>query len=195
MKTIVIIFSVFLLNGCSFIHFLSISERNSENINESNKLLSKYNIDTSFSFQIYKSCIDSLSIEKYALNTYKLKHGGVASPIQLRMYYSSGVFINGWEQCFGDIGRLGILDSFPFKKVTHLPINDNLTLNNDLSILNIKNKEYLQNEIKKYDFVILLYWAKWAGWYNRDVLNRTGNYLKKYSKKFKIILIAVNTAP
>lgn len=192
---ILIIFCGLILSSCSLIHLFSVKERTSEKMDESNKILSKLKIDTLFSYQLYKNCIDSLSVEKYAINTYKLKTKDGASPLQLRMYNNKGKFINGWEMCFGDIHKIGILDSIPFKRVKHLPINYNLSLSSDLSIVNIPNRELLQKEIEKSDFIILLYWAKWAGWFNGDVIRETQKYLKKNRKQYSILLIAVNTAP
>jgi len=177
------------------IHLFSVKEKTSENMNESNKILSKFNFDTLFSYQLCGNCIDSLSVEKYAINTYKLKTKDGASPLELRMYNNNGQFINGWEMCFGDIHKLGILDSIPFKRVNHLPINYNLSLSTDLSIVNIPNRELLHKEIQKSDYIIILYWAKWAGWFNRDVIRETQKYLKKNRKRYSILLIAVNTAP
>jgi hypothetical protein len=58
---------------------------------------------------------DSLSTAKFAINTYKLINKVPASPVQIRMYNNNGQFLYGWEQCFGDLKKLGILDILPFK--------------------------------------------------------------------------------
>lgn len=195
MKKILLICFIISLSSCDIVHLLTIRKKNPENMKESNEFLSKYKIDTTFSYQVYKNCIDSLSIEKYAINTYKLKSGTAASPLQLRMYNNKGVFINGWEMCYGDIKTLGILDSIPFKKVSHLPINQMLSLSGDLSIVNIQNRTLLQQEIEKSDYVILLYWAKCGGWFNRDLIGKTIKYIKTYGKQYSILLIPINTIP
>lgn len=195
MKKIVLICFIISLNSCDLVHILTVRKMSPESMKESNKFLSKYKIDTTFSYQVYKNCIDSLSIEKYAINTYKLKSGTAASPLQLRMYNNKGVFVNGWEMCFGDIHFLGILDSIPFKKINHLPINQKLSLSSDLSILNIENRTLLQQEIEKSDYVILLYWAKWVGWFNRDLIRSTQTYLLQIKKRYSVLFISVNTAP
>ncbi len=194
MKKIVLICFIISLSSCDLVHILTVRKMSTESMKESNKFLSKYKIDTTFSYQVYKNCIDSLSVEKYAINTYKLKSGTAASPLQLRMYNNKGVFLNGWEMCFGDINTLGILDSIPFRKVNHLPVNHNLTLSNDLSIVNIKNIKELQQKIEKSDYIILLYWAKYGGWFNRDLIKKTEKYIRKF-KTHSILLIPINTMP
>lgn len=195
MKKILIGCCVAFLSSCSLIHLLSVDANTSESMSQSNEYLSKHQLDTLFSYQICSNYIDSLSAGNYTINAYKLKIGTAASPLQLRMYNSKGEFLYGWEQCFGDIDKLGVLDSIPFKKVKHLPVNFNLSLNRDLSIVNIKNRELLEQEILKHDYIILLYWAKWGGWFNRDLMTKTKKYLRKYNKKHSILFISINTAP
>ena len=141
-------------------------------------------------------CDRDQSIEKYALNTYKLKHNGTFSAIQIRLYNTTNGFIYGWEQCFGDLNKLGILKSFPFLERPHLPVNRNLFLSNEIDIIDIsdKEKERLLTTINKFDYVIIVYWSKWPGWYSKDALKRVNKYVTKHSSE-NILFLKINISP
>jgi len=193
-----VILIVLLLCGqsCSLIHFLSVSEKSHENLKTINSYLASMSYDTNYSFQIKTDFIDSLSDKKYAINLYKLKYKTKASPVQIRMYNTEGTFIYGWEQCFGNIKKLHILDSIPFKQSYWLPVNKNLSFQQDIELfdINIYEKNRLLEVIRNYDYVIIVFWAKWAGWYSKNILKRVKNYVNKYYDK-KILIITLNTSP
>ncbi len=184
------------LTGCSIFHLLSVREPQSEEVKEANSSLLRYAIDTSFSFQLSSQYRDSLSEKKYMLNTYKYEKGGKASSVQIRLYTNTGEFIYGWEQCFGNLHKLGILDSLPMKQKSWLPVNKNLSFQQDLHLFNItsQEKEALLRQIGNYDYVMVLFWANWTGWYSKDMLKRVKQYLKEHPEA-KILLITLNTAP
>lgn len=185
-----------LISSCSLIHFLSVSDKKSEKLVQANKYLAELSVDTCLSYQIVPESIDSLSYTKYQIDTYKLEHGTSATPVQLRMYYPNGKFCYGWTQCFGSIERLGLLDSLPLKKVSHLPVNYNLSFYNDLSLFNIDNseKEKLIKSIKNYDYVLIVFWAEWTGWYSKNLFKNVIKYIHKHKEK-KILLLTLNVSP
>ncbi len=160
-----------------------------------NLYLNQLGIDTSYSYQLSYDYRDSLSVRKFAINTYKLQYKTSASPVQLRMYNNEGEFIYGWSQCFGSLKRFGILDSVPLKQVSHLPVNMNLSFQNDINLFNISplEKEELHTAIEETDYVIVILWAMWAGWYSKDVLKSVNKYVEK-NNETKFLVIKLNVA-
>ena len=182
--------------SCSLVHYLTVSERTNESMHRANEYLFNISGDTSFSFQMKVDYIDSLSTRPFALNTYKLNKGTNASPVQIRMYTPDGKFIMVWSQCFGNINRLGILDSIPFKKVSHLPINLNLSLQKDLELFKIseKEREKIFETIKDFDYVVILFWAMWTGWYSKDTIKRLYRF-QELNGESSILILKLNTSP
>lgn len=183
--------------GCSLLHFLTVNDkRPPETHAVYNAFLNNLHIDTTDSFQISGKYYDSLSSTRYALNTYKLKHDGKASPVQIRMYNSKNKLVNGYEQCFGDLSKLGMMDSVPMKKLSWLPVNYDLTLKNDLALLNVSPvcKQTILKECKNYDYTILVFYTKWAGWYSKNTVTMVKHYILQ-NKKYRFLFIKVNTSP
>jgi hypothetical protein len=174
---------------------MSVREQVPESKEEYQKYVNNFGFDTSNSFQLNKYYYDSISLMPYALNLYKLSHQSKASPIQIRVYDSEGIFINGYEQCFGDLNKLGILDSFPLKKIKHLPINFNLSLNKDLHLFT--NDSILKSSImyeatrKRYTFIA--FYSLWPGYYTEVTLKRLKQHLNTHNSDVQLIL--VNTSP
>lgn len=171
-------------------------EKTPECTSEYNSFLLKNGIDTTYSYQLSYNYRDSLSLEKYAINLYKLKSNTKASPIQIRFYSIDGELLNGYEQCFGDIYRFSLLDSLPMKHAPWLPINYKLNLNNDLNLINLRiderNKILMQKD--KHKFVIIVMYSVWANWYSKHILKAVKSYIKKYGEA-NFLFIKVNTSP
>ncbi len=191
---LIILLSI-ILSSCSLIHFLSVEDKSTENRSDYQKYLMSYGYDTTNSFQLLKRYYDTISVLPYAMNTYKLKHEGKASPIQIRVYDSTGKFLNGYEQCFGELRRTHILDSFPLKKISHFPINYNLLLKNDIKLFvndtNEQKRIMSESTNKKYTFII--YYCLWTGYYSNNTLIKFKKHLKSDMKD--ILLLKVNTSP
>lgn len=151
--------------------------------------------DTSFSFQLLKPFYDSISALPYTINTYKLKYKTKASPVQIRVYRTDGEFINGYEQCFGDINRIGLLDSFPLKKIKHLPINYDLRLENDVKLFLSSNEEQgkVLNLCKAKKYVFILFYAEWTGYYSTITLKKLKKHLLNHENE--VLLLKVNASP
>jgi hypothetical protein len=152
-------------------------------------------LDTTFSYQLYKNAVDSLCQEKYVLDLRKYNNEFLASALQLRMYDHAGNFIEGWQQCFGDLHKFGILDSFPLKKISWLSINYNLTLQQDLSLLNISNPALLNDAIAQSNYVLIVYYSRWTGWFCQDLLKAAKKYVIKHQKEQNLLLILANISP
>lgn len=160
-------------------------------------LLQKHGFDTANSYFINPQYLDSISHEKFALNLYKLKTNTSASPLQLRMYAQSGQLMYGWAQCFGDLGRSHILDSIPFKHRQSLDgiINFNLRLETDLQLLGLSDKERLDmvQRLEQNEFVIVVFYTGWTGWFTKDTFRELRNYIDSH-KDQKIGLVFINTS-
>ncbi len=198
MKIIILLFLTIPLNGCIIVHYVGaeLHRKNTEDRIEYNKYLSSKGFDTTFSYQIQnKAKQDSLSAEKYAINVWKIEHNGIAGPVQLRMYDNNGKFISGWENCYGELKYFNLFDSIPFRRFSFIPINPLINLKTDLSLVEIHNKAALLNQINHSDYIITIYYAKWAGYYSRNALKNILNYYNKYKDSNNILLIFINTSP
>jgi hypothetical protein len=186
-------------NSCSLIHYLSIDENRPPDTPEQyNSLLHNLKIDTTNSFQLkavyYK---DSLSNDKYAINTWKLTHNGKASPVQIRLYNTNGEMVNAYEgSCFGPLWMNSILKIVPDKKVEDKRISFQPTFLTDLNMLNISDGKRLElfNERTNYDRVLLVMYNRWTGWYSKHVLKRVRKYIR-HNSQYKFLFIKVDTAP
>lgn len=190
-----LLFFLLIFSSCSLIHFLSVDDRTVENRDQYQKYLSSYGYDTTHSFQLLKNYYDSISCLPYTINNYKLKYNTKASPIQIRVYDSTGIFLNGYEQCFGELKRTHILDSFPLKKISHFPINYNLLLKNDVKLfvsdINDQKKIIKESTTKKYTFIV--FYSQWAGYYSNNTLEMLKKHLKLNMSN--VLLLKVNTSP
>lgn len=196
MKNIIYIsFIILVLSSCSLVHFMSIQDQAPESIEYYQKYINTFGYDTSLSFQLKKDYYDSVSLMPYAINLYKIKHNSKASPIQIRVYDSNGLFINGYEQCFGDLNKLGILDSFPLKKIKHLPINYNLVLTKDLQLFtnNLVEKSKILSEASRKKYTFIAFYSLWPGYYSEITLKRLKKHLESHEAEVQVLM--VNTSP
>lgn len=147
-----------------------------------------------FSFFLIDSLADSLSTNKYALNTWKLENGTKASPIQLRVYDSRGELINGYSQCFGNFKKLNILKDTNLVYYNHLPINYNLNFDDDLFFINASDsmKEELKENSKYYKYTIVFYWNIWSNYYSKIIFKELKKFQNKINRE-KIRIILINT--
>lgn len=194
-KKAYIIISIF-FSSCSITHLMSVKEQTPESRPYYISFLDKTISDTAFAYQLLPEMYDSISHEKYALNTYKLKTNTNASGVQIRMYDQSGLLINGYEQCFGDLKKTHLLDSFPMKQIAHLPINKTLRFQNDIHLFcktPIQKQELIELS-NQYHYTICVYYAEWMGWYAESTLKQIKQYISK-QKGEKILFIKINSSP
>ncbi len=190
---------IILISGCGLLlPFYGVKKAKYESLPFQRHYLKGLGVDTSNLYQLKCNYRDSLSNIKYAINLYKVKHGGHASPVQFRLYDSTGKFITGWEQCFGNAKKLGYFDTIPMHisyKVYPKVINFNLSFYTDLKLFDIKEKEkqIILSNIHKYDYTIIIFWASWAGTFNKRNFENVYNYIRKYKNK-KFYLLKLNVA-
>jgi len=193
-KTLVVLFVV-TFSSCQLIHFLSVNDKKPESRKEYQAYLLANGYDTINSFQLLRNYYDSINTLPYTLNLYKLNYNTKASPIQIRVYDSTGKFTNGYEQCFGELKKTHILDSFPLKKITHFPINYNLLLINDIKLFshNLIEQREILNKASDKKYTLIVFYSQWAGYYSTNTLKLLKKHLK-YNLN-NVLLIKVNTSP
>jgi hypothetical protein len=173
---------------------MSVSDPKKETVSEYSKFLKELGVTTQYSYQIKSTYTDSLSKSyRFCLNLYKYKKGTNASPVQIRMYNRSGNLVMGWEQCYGDLNYFKLFDSIPLRRISHLPNNYDIKIQNDLCLVNIEddNLKELKKYISDHDFTIILFYSSWAGWYSKDAIKRTLKYVEHNNQ---IGLLFLNTA-
>lgn len=179
-KLILLLVIAFTLSSCTLLlPFYGVKSPQFESIDKQKEILSEYSCDTSNLYFIDTNYYDSLDYsDKYAINTYKLKKGTGASAIQLRMYDSQGALTSGWSQCFGKADRHGILDSVPFFNDKDLPINQKLTLQNDLKMFQVsqEKRKHILSEARNHDYTIVLIWVGYAGVFTKRTLRNLNRY-------------------
>jgi len=170
--------------------------------NESNEEIDKYLIENKFqshqySFLLIDSLSYLLSTERHSLNTYKLENGGKSSAIQLRIYDDKGDFYNGYEQCYGSLKRLNILDSNPPRIIPRFPNNQNLKFEHEFELWEIDDaiKRKIIAESKTHTYTFVLYWNIWSNYYSKVLFKEIAKYIEKHqTDDFSILFIIVNNA-
>lgn len=183
----VLFLSIIILSSCSKILsiILGVKDVCYETVDEQIMYLKKYDIDTSFLFYLKPEYIDSLEITTYCLDSFNK-----FSPVQFRIYDNNGIFLGGWEQCFGNPKIIGFFDSIPpITKRGRLPINYNLSFQKDSLFLQ-KIMTDIPN-IKNYDYVIMGFWAKYLGSLSKKMLVNLQAYINDHPNK-KFLFIKVN---
>lgn len=168
------------------------AEKN-ESIKEQIDYLKKHKISTQYVYKITSNYIDSLTTQKYCIDTFSSVIG--FSPIQFRCYDNKGKFITGWEQCFGSIKHAIDFNKYPLTLKRSELLNYNLHLDNELQMLNIeeKDKVKLQSDINNAEYIIFAYWEISLGKFSKDLLTSIENYINKNNYS-KVLFIKVNTS-
>jgi hypothetical protein len=113
---------------------------------------------------------------------------------QFRFYGKNGEIIQGWQQCFGNIERIGLLDSFPMvpKIKVGYSYNQELNLFADTMLFRTNSGKSLVIDTANFDYFLVVYWSKSLGVFNKNFLKQINLYYKKHHKEHKIYLIKVN---
>jgi hypothetical protein len=173
-----------------------ITPRKYETHKQQIEYLIKQGIDTLNVFSMKHSYADSLSDEKFAMNSYKLETGAPAAVVQIRMYQQDGLFITGWTQCMGGNPRAhGMLDSLPMYSPPYLTINYNLHLYSDFDLFDISRleKANLIKQSENADFTIIIFWAEWVGVFTDRTFTDVYDYISKYPE-VDFLVLKLNTA-
>jgi hypothetical protein len=169
-------------------------------VDKSKLEVENYLVKNKVGFQDYNlfikdELIDSLSSKKHAVNLWQFEHGVEQSTIQLRIYDSLGVLVNGYVQCYGEFKRLNILSEKPFKTFSHLPTNFDLRFRDNLDLWNISesDRQAILVKASKKKFTFVVYWNIWSNYYSKIILKKLKKYLKEFQMKNDVLIILVNT--
>ena len=193
---IILLFSLSVIQSCSFFHYMGTKEITQKNEIEVSNYLENKNISFyDYSLLLPKENIDSLASSDHVLDLWKYEKGVEQSTIQLRIYDSIGQFVNGYAQCYGAMNRVNILSLKDFKYFKQFPNNPDLKFSNELTLLNITQEQQgtimEQSSQKKYTFVI--YWNIWSNHYSNIIFKNLDRYLNKYHMKQNSLIILINT--
>jgi hypothetical protein len=188
----VVLVTMLILNSssCTLILSKALGLKNPkvESFEEQKSYLKKYNLDTTnlYTFNpIYK---DSLKLSTYYI-TYS--DSIFFTPMQFRMYDSTGEFVAGWALCFGKVDVIGLYEQFPPKKLEYT--NDKLNFYTDSNFILDRTGQKIDPKIflNHYNYIIVGFWAEWLGRLSKDMLIDLENYIQKYNEK-NIIFLKVN---
>src|SRR5690625_421383 len=184
--------------SCQLIHLVQTKERRDENFFEINAYFLKNDISSfDYSFLFIDSLDALYHTKKTMLNTWKLERGGRASAVELKIYNSEGTLVNAYSQCFGPFKKLNILDSYPPRIISHLPINYDLRFVDELEFWDIdyELKNQLISESKESAYIFVMYWNIWSNHFSKVVLKAIEDYLEKYeTEDNRFLYILVNNA-
>jgi hypothetical protein len=192
-----VIASLILIPGCVLIlPFYGITERTNESFETQVRYLNSIKIDTSSLYNLDCAYYDSINMEKYAVNLYKLEHGANASVVQFRLYEPDGKLVTAWEQCLGNARRLGFFDEVPMKPgFDNIPVNYNLSFQSDLNMFDIDSltREEILQVSKEFDYTLILFWAEFAGVFTTRMFRDVYGYIEKDTTNSYLVL-KLNTA-
>jgi hypothetical protein len=196
MKILSYLLFLITVTSCSFLHYMGTKST----VDKSKLEVENYLVKNKVGFQDYNlfikdELIDSLSSKKHAVNLWQFEHGVEQSTIQLRIYDSLGVLVNGYVQCYGEFKRLNILSEKPFKTFSHLPTNFDLRFRDNLDLWNISesDRQAILVKASKKKFTFVVYWNIWSNYYSKIILKKLKKYLKEFQMKNDVLIILVNT--
>lgn len=166
-----------------------------ENLQYQKKYLKSIGVDTLNLYRLKCEEYDSLGMEKYAINLYKLRHHINYSPVQFRLYDSTGVIITGWEQCFGNAKFLGYFKNCPMTNKPYLEINNILNFYTDINLFNISlhERDSIILRQKEHRYTIIIFWASWAGSFDKKNFRNIYRYIEKFGPQ-NFYILKLNTA-
>lgn len=193
---IILILILFNLTSCSLLlPFYGVKKKTDENFQDQKKYLKSIGVDTLNLYRLKCDKYDSLGMRKYAINLYKLQFGKDYSPIQFRLYDSTGTLITGWEQCFGNAKYFGYFKNYPMTNKPYLQINYNLNFNNDIKLFDINQGdiETILTNQKNFKYTLIIFWASWAGSFNKKNFRNIYRYIDKYGSN-NFYILKLNTS-
>lgn len=191
-----------IINSCGFVKVMSVTistdKRRYDTQRDINKKFKKYDINTNNSFYLSKTGDDSLSMMPFVVNMYKYRRDSTldsASPLQIRIYNSSGEIYMNWEQCFGSLNSWNIFNTYPPKATLNVVENKKINILNDIRLIeaNIETKQSIIETSKNKQYTFFIFYANWLGLYTNQVLKKMNIYQQKYSDDIQVVYINTST--
>lgn len=182
--------------SCDFFRYMSTKDPVARSESEVNEFLQKQKFDHyDFSFLLPPEYIDSLSVERHALDLRKLSSKIEQSTIQLRIYDVHGRFVNGYAQCYGNMNRINILAEKEFRYFKQLPNNPDLHFKNEIHLWNLpeETEEIVVQHAKNKKYTFVIYWNIWSNHYSKIIMKNLKKYIQRFDMTDDSLIILVNT--
>ncbi|MBO4402144.1 MAG: hypothetical protein J5792_00455 [Bacteroidales bacterium] len=150
--------------------------------------LKKWNVRPDVVAVFDSTCLDSMKVVRYALDTQMLRYASF-SPIQFRVYENDGSLYTAWQYCFGNIRILGTIKDNSFQDIPRLPINRNLDFAHDSSLFLPVSGSV--PDISQYSRVVVAFWDPYFGRSVRKMLQLIQKVIDA-DKSSKTLFITVN---
>ena len=188
MKYCYLVLSFVFLQSCNFVHILSISEQRNTTEQEQELFLSNGKYICDFSFEVVDTLHKDLYSKRHMLF---LDNEKLFSAVQLRIYNSNGDLYTGFSQCTGDFVAKKPFATFPPEKKSHPYINTDLKFEHELELLKIseEEKQQVRSQAKNYPKTVVLYWAKYTGYFSKHILKNITKLKRENPNDFCLILI------
>lgn len=191
-KFLFVLFCFILFSGSSQSYFdiLTFKKTKKETFEFQVKKLEKWKINPQMITVFNEVYIDSICSISYSLDTIMYKDKSF-SPIQFRVYRGNMLY-TGWQYCFGNLSKFGMLYNDSILDLKKLPINRTLSLENDLKMIQFSDEQKQKiKSVTNYDYIIIVFWDPYLGRSVRKMLQRIQQFIYKYGSQ-KIYLITVN---
>lgn len=188
--TLTFAFNVCFVSSQSYIDIFTFRKTRHETYDFQVEKLKRWKIKPQIITVFNKVYIDSICSISYSLDTIMCKDKSF-SPIQFRVY-KGNVLYTGWQYCFGNLSKFGILSKDTIMDIKRLPINRALHLENDIKMIqpSEEQKKEMKNSIN-YDYVIIAFWDPYLGRGARKMLQRIQRFMDDSGSK-NVFFITVN---
>ncbi len=136
-----------------------------------------YSIDNTYNDEV-------LNGEDFCINIWKYEHGGIHSPMQTIMFDSNGDCLGAYEFCMGNAQYLDVYKDVPIfrKNIYNNVILDKLKLSNYIKTIDTDAdvKENLLHTCADYDYIIVVLWTDYHGYYMKRHLRQVKRYVNKH---------------
>lgn len=141
--------------------------------------LNKHNITTNNVVFLKDNYIDTL-----IASSFKPNWEPGFRPIQFKVFNNNGRLISQYSSCEGPLKNILLNDKFPPKNIN--PIDTSYTLKNEQRL--IEDSILINNNA---DYIAIIYWATYTGFFGRRFVIKTEKYFK-YNEK-NITIYKLNT--
>jgi hypothetical protein len=150
-----------------------------QSFDQQKAFLGRIGLDQGELFVWDKRFSDSLLSVGCVMDTVSLKSTSMSIP-QIRVFDHEGKCLGGWQQCWGSRKSLGVLDRFPPLPNYGLEklVNQKAVLSHVVPYLISESGEGFQ--AKGSDYVIMVFWMKGLGVFNKGMLQDLDGYFEKY---------------
>lgn len=181
MRNILFFLIIIILSSCARL-FFGLREFPKLTFEKQKEFMLKSGIESNNLFVFDSICIDLLHHPKYLLDSLSLSDSSVSLP-QFRVFNSSGKLIGGWQQCFGSRDFHGVFKKFPptVKENRYIVFNKSSRIDDFINCIDSESERNNFND--KYEYYIVVFWARTLGVFNKKMLQDFSTYIKNHEEK------------